>query len=36
MAAGDANWDGGINVTDAIFIMQYVFSGTQTPKCALE
>ena len=30
---GDANADGGINVSDPVFVLQYLFSGGKTPPC---
>jgi hypothetical protein len=30
---GEANDDGAINITDAVFILQYLFQGTRAPSC---
>ncbi len=30
---GDADNDGGINVTDGVFILNFLFSGGATPSC---
>ena len=30
---GDANADGGISITDAVFILEWLFSGGAVPSC---
>ena len=33
MAAGDANDDELVNITDAVFLVQYIFNGGPVPAC---
>lgn len=34
--AGDANADGGVNIGDAVFLINHIFSGGAAPECADE
>jgi hypothetical protein len=31
---GDANQDGGVNLADAVFILRFLFAGSQPPSCS--
>jgi hypothetical protein len=33
MGGGDANGDGRVDITDAVHLIAYIFSGGATPHC---